>query len=277
MSTFFTLIFLVGCFSSWYFIKKQPNTKFRNYSIITIVVSALIIGVLPTKEVAKQEKKVQETTVTKSKSSDTKKEEIFIEIPKEIETDDTGDVVINGKATKGARVSVGAGILGDSKPVSEDGSFSLTYNLADENDKELTINVTKNGHSNSAKIIVKANPQRIAQIQEKKTAESIEKNLPTEHKSALKKAKSYSTMMNMSKMGIYDQLISEYGEKFSPEAAQYAIDNLKADWNANALAKAKSYQESMAMSPEAIRDQLISEHGEKFTPEEADYAIQNLN
>ncbi|MBP2099766.1 hypothetical protein J2Z52_002583 [Enterococcus rivorum] len=78
-------------------------------------------------------------------------------------------------------------------------------------------------------------------------------------------------------MGIYDQLISEYGEKFSPEAAQYAIDNLKADWNANALAKAKSYQESMAMSPEAIRDQLISEHGEKFTPEEADYAIQNLN
>lgn len=84
-------------------------------------------------------------------------------------------------------------------------------------------------------------------------------------------------MMNMSKMGIYDQLISEYGEKFSPEAAQYAIDNLKADWNANALAKAKSYQESMAMSPEAIRDQLISEHGEKFTPEEADYAIQNLN
>lgn len=28
-------------------------------------------------------------------------------------------------------------------------------------------------------------------------------------------------------MAIYDQLISEYGEKFTPEQAQYAIDNLE--------------------------------------------------
>lgn len=33
-------------------------------------------------------------------------------------------------------------------------------------------------------------------------------------------------MMNMSKASIYDQLVSEDGEKFAPEAAQYAIDNL---------------------------------------------------
>jgi hypothetical protein len=30
----------------------------------------------------------------------------------------------------------------------------------------------------------------------------------------------------MSKQRIYDQLTSEYGEKFNAEAAQYAIDNL---------------------------------------------------
>ena len=83
--------------------------------------------------------------------------------------------------------------------------------------------------------------------------------------------------MHMSKAGLYNQLTSEYGEKFSPEAAQYAIDNVQADWNANALAKAKSYQTTMSMSPEAIRDQLTSEYGEQFTPEEADYAIQHLN
>ena len=47
--------------------------------------------------------------------------------------------------------------------------------------------------------------------------------------------------MHMSKAGIYDQLTSEYGEQFSAEAAQYAIDNVTADWNANALEKAKSY------------------------------------
>ena len=101
--------------------------------------------------------------------------------------------------------------------------------------------------------------------------------VPAEYASALVKAASYSELMNMSKAGIYGQLTSEYGEQFSPEAAQYAIDTYQGDWNANALAKAKSYQETMSMSPDAIRDQLTSEYGEQFTPEEADYAIQNLN
>lgn len=104
-----------------------------------------------------------------------------------------------------------------------------------------------------------------------------EDSVPVEYKSALAKATSYANNMNMSKKGLYDQLVSDYGEKFSPEAAQYAIDNVKADWNANALAKAKDYQNNMNMSPAAIRDQLTSNYGEKFTAAEADYAIQNLN
>lgn len=83
--------------------------------------------------------------------------------------------------------------------------------------------------------------------------------------------------MHMSKTGIYDQLTSEYGEKFAPEAAQYAVDTMQADWNANALAKAKDYQKTMAMSPAAIHDQLTSAYGEKFTAAEADYAIAHLN
>lgn len=102
-------------------------------------------------------------------------------------------------------------------------------------------------------------------------------NVSFEDAAALAKAHQYSSIMHMSKAAIYDQLTSEYGEKFSAEAAQYAIDNMIADFNANALAKAKEYQESMAMSPEEIREQLTSEYGEKFTPEEADYAIQHLN
>lgn len=43
---------------------------------------------------------------------------------------------------------------------------------------------------------------------------------------ALAKAKTYYTTMSMSKSKIYDQLISEYGEKFTPEQAQYAVDHL---------------------------------------------------
>lgn len=84
-------------------------------------------------------------------------------------------------------------------------------------------------------------------------------------------------MMHMSKAAIYDQLTSEYGEQFSKEAAQYAIDNLKADYKKNALEKAKEYQDEMDMSPAAIKDQLVSDYGEKFTQEEADYAIEHLN
>ena len=104
-----------------------------------------------------------------------------------------------------------------------------------------------------------------------------EKKIPTEYKSALRAAEAYSDTMHMSKAGIYDQLTSEHGEKFTKEAAQYAIDNLKADYKKNALETAKNYQDSMAMSPSAIHDQLTSEHGEKFTKEEADYAIANLD
>ena len=94
---------------------------------------------------------------------------------------------------------------------------------------------------------------------------------------ALAKAQDYADSMNMSKQGVFDQLTSDYGEKFTPDEAQYAVDNVKADWNANALAKAKSYYTEMNMSTDAVYDQLTSEYGEKFTPDEAQYAIDHLN
>lgn len=51
-------------------------------------------------------------------------------------------------------------------------------------------------------------------------------SVPKEYRNALHKAENYSKMMHMSKQRIYDQLTSENGEKFTPEEAQYAIDNL---------------------------------------------------
>ena len=78
----------------------------------------------------------------------------------------------------------------------------------------------------------------------------------------------------MSQTGIYNQLTSEF-EGFSPEAAQYAVDNVEADWNENALEKAKDYFDMQAMSPDAVYNQLTSEF-EGFTPEQAQYAVDNL-
>lgn len=93
---------------------------------------------------------------------------------------------------------------------------------------------------------------------------------------ALEKAKSYSKLMHMSKKGIYDQLTSEYGEGFTAEEAQYAIEHLDVDYKLNALEKAKSYQNLMHMSKSGIYEQLTSEYGEGFTAEEAQYAIEHL-
>lgn len=119
-------------------------------------------------------------------------------------------------------------------------------------------------------------PTSEAPASEAAPAAPAKEDVPVEFKNALKKADSYANRMHMSESKLYDQLTSEYGEKFSPEAAQYAIENVNTDYNANALEKAKSYRESMAMSPDKIYDQLVSEYGEAFTPEQAQYAIDNL-
>ena len=106
--------------------------------------------------------------------------------------------------------------------------------------------------------------------------EEEEDGIPKEYKKALRKAKQYSDNLHMSKAGIYDQLVSEYGENMSKEAAQYAIDNVEADWEENALKKAESYANRSHMSKAGVYDQLISEYGEQFTDDEAQYAIDNV-
>lgn len=103
-----------------------------------------------------------------------------------------------------------------------------------------------------------------------------EATVPVEYKSALAKADSYANDQHMSKKGLYNQLTSEYGEQFSKEAAQYAVDNVKTDWKANALAKATSYANDQHMSKKGVYDQLVSDYGEQFTKAEAQYAVDNV-
>lgn len=104
---------------------------------------------------------------------------------------------------------------------------------------------------------------------------SLGKEPTSEEKNALKKAESYSSTMHMSKQGIYNQLTSSI-EGFTKEAAQYAIDNIQANWNENALEKAKSYQQTMSMSKQGVYNQLTSSV-EGFTKSEAQYAIDHLD
>ena len=168
--------------------------------------------------------------------------------------------------------------LGKVEPAQEVYSESALTEIVVEHSSALTFDENKsenNSEDTLTEIELEDNGENT--IVENKSEDKVEDTVPTEYKSALRKAKSYSDIMHMSKAGLYDQLTSEYGENFSAEAAQYAVDNVDADWKQNALKKAESYQELMAMSPSAIYDQLVSEYGEQFTAEEAQYAVDNLN
>lgn len=156
---------------------------------------------------------------------------------------------------------IGGGSEKDSNPVSSE-------NVSNNDSQE----ISTTGEVNTTEEVVTT--ESVEETSEPATEQSDA--IPTEYKSALKSAESYSKTMHMSKKGIYDQLTSEYGDQFSPEAAQYAIDNMTSDWNNNALETAKSYGNKMHMSKKAIYNQLISENGEQFTPEEAQYAVDNL-
>ena len=97
----------------------------------------------------------------------------------------------------------------------------------------------------------------------------------SEYSAALGKAKSYNSLFHMSKKRKYRQLTSDF-DKFSNDAAQYAVDHLEADYKYNALFNAKNYRKLFNMSKSRLINQLTSSI-DGFTEEEANYAINHLD
>ena len=130
-------------------------------------------------------------------------------------------------------------------------------------------------------------PQRLESQEKAKAASDQQKQdakksysgeVTQEYQNALAKGLQYANQLHMSKKAVYDQLTSSYGEGFSADAVQYAVDHMTdVDWNANALAKAEQYYYSMSMSKSAVYDQLTSSYGEQFTASQAQYAIDHLD
>lgn len=120
-------------------------------------------------------------------------------------------------------------------------------------------------------------PTYSAPTQDAPAAPAIEKIDDKEQ--ALDDAMFYSDNQRMSKAAIYEQLGSEEYGLYTPEAAQYAMDNLVADYKVNALEAGKMLMEADAsLTKEEVRDYLGSTgtYGGKFTPEETAYAYENL-
>lgn len=93
-----TLIFLGSAFGIWYFIKKNPNKKYRNISIAVLIGSSFIFGTFFKADTTKTENTqpitTQVITTTSSESTENKKEEKTSE--KTSETSTTQEIKNNG-------------------------------------------------------------------------------------------------------------------------------------------------------------------------------------
>ncbi|WP_260317365.1 Ltp family lipoprotein [Streptococcus parasanguinis] len=89
---------------------------------------------------------------------------------------------------------------------------------------------------------------------------------------AYEEAKSWSKKhLSKEQIKIY---LTKYGNSYSEDATQYALNKLNVDWKEQALLRAKSYQK-FHYSKNKLVEQLINI--DKFTQEEADYAIEHVH
>lgn len=101
-----------------------------------------------------------------------------------------------------------------------------------------------------------------------------ESETPTESEvfqHALELAERYLEYTFLSKQGLYEQLLFE---GYSEDASQYAVDNVKADWQENARLLAQDLLDYSGISEQGLYDRLTYSG---FTEEQAEYAMDNIN
>jgi hypothetical protein len=102
------------------------------------------------------------------------------------------------------------------------------------------------------------------------------KTITKSQEQALGQAQSYLESQSFSKLGLIDQLSSEYGSGFPLKDAKWAVAQLDVDWKDQAVKSAESYLESQNFSCKGLVDQLSSEYGSRFTKDEAKYAAKKV-
>ena len=100
--------------------------------------------------------------------------------------------------------------------------------------------------------------------------------LTASQENAIRSAESYLKYMAFSRLGLIDQLSSEYGDQYPIDDATFAVDSLNEDWNAQAVKSAQSYIDTMAFSCQGLIQQLSSQYGAQFTIELATYGATQV-
>ena len=100
MSTFFVLLLILSAVGVWYFIKKKPDKKMRNYSIIALLVCFVLVGVTSPdsgKSETTEKEVASKDTASKKESEqnkDSSKQDLPLELDSlDIETDKDGNAV----------------------------------------------------------------------------------------------------------------------------------------------------------------------------------------
>ncbi len=93
---------------------------------------------------------------------------------------------------------------------------------------------------------------------------------------ALESAENYLSFSAFSRLGLIEQLSSEYGEGFEVADATWAVDHLRVNWNEQAVKSAKDYLEFSSFSRQGLIEQLSSAYGDQFTVAQATYAVNKI-
>jgi hypothetical protein len=98
--------------------------------------------------------------------------------------------------------------------------------------------------------------------------------LTAAQKNAARSAVSYLDYTGFSRLGLIDQLSSEYGDGYDRGDAARAVDSLNVNWNAQAVRVARKYLAYKGFSCNGLIEQLSSEHGDQFTASQARYGAR---
>jgi hypothetical protein len=79
-----------------------------------------------------------------------------------------------------------------------------------------------------------------------------------------------------SEQGLLQQLTSSAGDGFTEAQAEYAINSLHPDWDAQAVDSAKGYMQMGGFSQASLIQQLTSSAGSGFTQAQAQYAASQV-
>lgn len=126
-----------------------------------------------------------------------------------------------------------------------------------------------NREESKQRVIDEENARKAAE-EEAKRQEEEEQRKQLEYGNAIDCAQDYVDLMAFSRQRLISQL--EY-EGYSNEAAVYAVDNIRVDWNSECAECAQDYLNFMSFSRQGLYDQLAYEG---FTDEQIQYGLSQV-